>query len=340
MLRIAEALVAQGADVNDPLTVGAARLSPLFGAIGHAGNMPLARWLLEQGANPNDGESLYHATELGHAEGVRLLLAHGARPEGTNALLRALDIGHAETVAALLEGGADPNGERRADAVPPLHHAARRMCPEAICDLLLNAGADPGRSWHGLTAYALARVHGHAALARRLADAGAETALSPVEGLLASAAEGAVPEGAFVDPAKLPPLCRDLIGELAQRPGAGGHIRALAGLGLEYDRPGPDGVTPVQSAGWSGLADNLRVLLALRPDLGHVNGHGGTLLTTIIHGSENAPRGADVDHVACARIALEEGVALSRAALRFAGDREMADFLAGWASEHPGALVA
>jgi hypothetical protein len=85
MLAIADLLLARGADVNAglPAYEGSDHmLSTLYFAIGHADNMPLAKWLLEHGADPNDGESLYHATELGHHEGLRLLLAHGADPSG------------------------------------------------------------------------------------------------------------------------------------------------------------------------------------------------------------------------------------------------------------------
>ncbi|MEO0930442.1 MAG: hypothetical protein AAFY14_07295, partial [Pseudomonadota bacterium] len=76
MLAIAELLLAHGADVNDgfPHEPGSDhKLSALYGAIGHANNMALGRWLLERGADPNDNESLYHATELGHHEGLKLL---------------------------------------------------------------------------------------------------------------------------------------------------------------------------------------------------------------------------------------------------------------------------
>lgn len=85
MLATAGMLVAAGADVNDgiPAEPGSPhRLSALYFALGHAGNVVLARWLLEHGADPDDGESLYHATELGHRAGLALLLKHGARPGG------------------------------------------------------------------------------------------------------------------------------------------------------------------------------------------------------------------------------------------------------------------
>lgn len=88
MLAMAELLLAHGADVNASIPVGAGNdhpLSALYGAIGHADNMALARWLLANGADPNDGESLYHATELGHHEGLRMLLEAGpTRPAPTH----------------------------------------------------------------------------------------------------------------------------------------------------------------------------------------------------------------------------------------------------------------
>jgi len=108
MLAVAEMLLAHGADVNDgypPEPGSDHRLSALYGAIGHADNMVLGRWLLEHGANPNDNESLYHATELGHHEGLEMLLAHGAKPEGTNALLRAMDFHDIEAVRLLRSSG-------------------------------------------------------------------------------------------------------------------------------------------------------------------------------------------------------------------------------------------
>ena len=52
MLAVAEALLAAGADVNDSYPYQGedhAPLSALYGAIGHAGNMVLAEWLLAMG---------------------------------------------------------------------------------------------------------------------------------------------------------------------------------------------------------------------------------------------------------------------------------------------------
>jgi hypothetical protein len=83
----------------------------------------------------------------------------------------------------------------------------------------------------------------------------------------------------------------------------------------------------------------MEYLLSQKPDLGHINGYGGTLLSTIIHGSENAPDRADRDHIACLELALKEGVALPRRAIQMAGEPHVAAFLADWAEAHPGQIV-
>ena len=346
MLAIADLLLAGGADVNAgiPAEPGSEhQLSPLYFALGHAGNMPLARWLLEHGTDPDDGESLYHATELGHTGGVKLLIAHGADPALTNALPRAMDFDSAEIVGLLLEGGADPDegsdtwvqGTGFVRGIPALHQAARRMCSGPVIDLLLAHGADAAATWKGCAAYAFARVFGNDALARRLRP----TSLTETEALLAAAAEGRVPGGRWIDPAALPEPYRNLPREILHLPGKLPHIRALIDLGYPWDTPDAEGVTPVQAAGWSGLPEVMACFLALGPDLSHVNSYGGTLLSTIIHGSENDPERARKDHVACARLALEHGVALPKRAIDLAGQPDMAAFLADWAEAHPGAVV-
>jgi len=349
MIAIAEMLVAHGADVNDGRPAGpgsAHRLSVLYGAIGHANNMVLGRWLLAHGADPNDGESLYHATELGHHEGLRMLLEAGADPRGTNALLRAMDFHDIVAVRMLLAHGAraddfddTPVGGETPWVVPALHQAARRMCGPEMIDVLLEAGADPGRVHEGCTAYGYARVFGNEALARAIEARGNVPDLTAAEQLLVQAVEGPVTEGRYIDPATLPEAYRNLIRLILHLPGKLPHVKRLVAMGLEYDRPDGEGLTPVQIAGWEGLPDVMGYLLSLRPDLSHVNGYGGTLLSTIIHGSENNPHRAERDHLGCLRLALEQGVALPRPSIEFAGDEEVAAFLADWAEAHPGQVV-
>jgi len=345
-VEIAELLVANGADVNDgyPSEPGSEhRLSALYGALGHADNMPLARWLLEHGANPNDNESLYHSTELGHHEGLDLLLAHGADPKGTNALLRAMDFNDHLAVTKLLAAGADPNegvvGDAgRSDRVTALHQAARRMNDGRMARILLDAGADPALCFDGLTPYEMARAYGNREVAAEIEAAGGAHPLPPEIARLARIADGEDP-GGYIDPAKLPDELRNMVRAILHQPGAMGHVRRLIDAGMEWDRPDDMGLTPVQIAGWEGLPGMMGYFLSLKPDLSHINGYGGTLFSTILHGSENCPDRESRDHIGCMRLALGEGVALPRRAPEAAGMPGMAAFLADWAEAHPGQVT-
>ncbi len=348
MMAIADLLVQHGADVNDgfPFEPGSDHLlSALYGALGHANNMRLAAWLLEQGANPNDNESLYHATELGHRDGLRLLLRHGADPTGTNALLRALDFNDHAAVDLLLKAGADPNegvsphpsGEAPMVA-SALHQAARRMCDARMADQLLEAGADPDLLYDGMTAYALALAFGNLDVAQAIRDAGGSIEIPEDLQPLITIARGG--NGRLsADPAGLPRECRYMLHNLIHLPNTFSHIKRLVAGGLAFDEADDMGMTPLHLAGWEGLPEVMGFFLDLKPDLNHINGYGGTLLSTIIHGSENAPSAASRDHVACARLALQHGVSLPRRAIELAGEDSMAEFLADWGETHPAQLA-
>ncbi|WP_425099498.1 ankyrin repeat domain-containing protein [Tropicibacter sp. S64] len=348
MLAVAQMLLDHGADVNDgyPYQPGEDHLlSALYGAIGHADNMVLGRWLMEHGADPNDGESLYHATELGHHAGLRMLLEAGADPKGTNALFRAMDFNDHGAVRLLLDHGARvddynaaPVGGEAPVVIPALHQVARRGCDGAMARMVLEAGADPALRWKGVTAYEMAVVFGSDAVAEAIREAGGETSVSPQTEPLVAAVEGR--DGPFIDPAKLPEAFAHLLREMVHMADRLPQMQALVARGLPYDQPDAhEKVTPTHIAGWSGLPEVLGWLIGLRPDLSHVNAYGGTLLSTIIHGSENNPAREGRDYLACLTLALEAGVALPEAALRGAGRADVAAFLEAWAEAHPGQVV-
>ncbi len=349
MIAIAQMLVEHGASVNDSMPVAPGndhQLSVLYGAIGHANNMILGRWLLEQGADPNDGESLYHATELGHHEGLRMLLEHGADPAGTNALLRAMDFEDVEAVRMLIAAGAKPSefngthvGGERPWVIPALHQAARRMCGPEMIEVLLEARADPAEVYEGCTAYAYARVFGNEALTRAIEARTAPPALSPVEERLAAAAAGKDTGDTRIAPGDLPEAYRHMIRMILHLPGKLEHIQRLVALGVPFDQPDAEGLTPIQVAGWEGLPDVMGYFMRLGADLEHQNGYGGTLLSTILHGSENCPQRAGRDHAACLSLALEAGVPLPRRAPDLAGVPELSELLAEWAEHHPEQVV-
>lgn len=336
MFEIAQALLQAGADMNDHFPApedDENPLSALYGAVGHAGNLKLAHWLLDHGADPNDGESLYHACEIGSSDGVRMLLAAGADPNQTNALKRAMDFDNLEMVQLLLDAGADPN--EGVDGWTALHQAALRMSSEPVCRALLDAGADSSKLGRGITAYAAAKVYGNAPLAQLMAP----VPLSADEMLFARAAEGDAPENTFIDPAMLPDIYLDLVREFAGAPTKLDHLTALIKIGMPWDRPDDAGVTPVQIAGWLGQPECLSFFLKLKPNLGHVNKYGGTLFSTILHGAENNPTRENGDYIGCLRLALEHGVALPRRALNATGHTEIRAFLTEWAQEKPGQVV-
>ncbi len=347
-IRIAEALVAHGADVNDsyPAEAGSEhRLSVLYGALGHSGNLGLAEWLLSQGADPNDSESLYHATELGHAEGLRLLLKYGATPEGTNALPRAMDFNSLEMVELLLEAGADPNegiaGHDGTDIpfvlVPGLHQAARRMCSAEIAEALIRAGADGTRRHRGHTAYAIARMRGNKAVADVLERHGQATDLDPVEALLADAADGRVSGRIGAD--ALTEESRCLMHHLLGHPDTLEHVKRLITLGYDPNWTDEQGMPAIHIAAWEGHADAVEYLLDFDPDLRVKNMYGGDIMGTVIHGSEYCPARKTRDHLTCARLILDAGAVLHAYDIEGCGVEAMADMLQEWADGHPDRVV-
>lgn len=349
MLAVAEALVDAGADVNDgyPAAPGSDHLlSALYGAVGHADNMELARWLLERGADPDDGESLYHATELGHHRGLKMLLEHGADPRGTNALLRAMDFHDLAAVRLLLDHGARADdfddsiiGGEAPWVVPALHQAARRGCDREMAELLLDNGADPGRIFDGVSAYAYARVFGNPDVAGAIAARGGATALTAAETLLARAADGEDTGDARLTGDAIAPAYLNIIRTILHLPDKLDHVRRLVALGVPHDRPDSEGLTPVQIAGWEGLPEVMQYLLSLGPDLNHLNGYGGNLVTTILHGADNCPQRDRRDHVRCLLLALDAGLPLGHNAIRGTSNPAVLRSMEQWADRNPDRLV-
>ncbi|GAA0778103.1 ankyrin repeat domain-containing protein [Roseibium denhamense] len=348
MIEIAERLVRNGAGVNEGYPAepgGGHKLSALYGALCHASNHELGKWLLEQGADPNDNESLYHSTELGNTRALELLLAHGARPSGTNALPRALDFRNTEMVRLLLEAGADPNEAVRdhpsgqpIDTIPALHQAARRWCSAEQAELLLKHGADPLCVWNGHTPYATARIFGNRDIAEVLEKHGAATPLSQVEQLLASCASGQ-PGASGLDVGRLHEEDRRLLTRIVFQEGRLDHLKALVAAGLDPNQADEMGLPPLHAAGWAGLPETVAYLLTLGPDLTWKNAFGGDALDTVLHGSEHRLDREERDHISCARLLLKAGSVIYPDFITGCGNEEMVAFLEEWAADNPQSLV-
>jgi ankyrin repeat protein len=185
---LAGELLARGADPNATFTNEYGEVSALYGAAGVIHEPELTRILLEAGASPDDGESVYHSLESQSPECLQLLLAHGAEARSTNGLAHALDYDRIEPVRMLLEAGADPNEGAL------LAHAVRRGRGPEFLQLLVDYGAElealGGETWRGDVP--LRRAYQHAVLRNRtdeaelLAELGASTAIDPADAVVAA----------------------------------------------------------------------------------------------------------------------------------------------------------
>jgi ankyrin repeat protein len=196
-VKLARDLLARGADPNATFTNEHGEMSAIYGAAGVVHDAALTALLLEAGADPNDNESLYHATESPDTACLALLLEHGARPDGTAALAHAIDDDRVEHARLLLAAGADPNEAHWALLV----HAVRRGCGPEMLRLLAEHGAEldrrggewstPPEQWR--TAYQNAVLRGRDETAALLAELGASTEVAPEDLAVAALARGETP---------------------------------------------------------------------------------------------------------------------------------------------------
>jgi ankyrin repeat protein len=292
--------------------------TPLYGAAGRLHDPELTRMLLAAGANPDDGESLYHSTETPDHTCLELLLEAGATVEGSNALPHMLDREDVEGARILLEAGGDAT-----DLLP--FAVSRGRSPEVI-RLLVEHGADVGaRGDDGRTAYAGAVLNGRADLAEVLEELGAESDAGPAERLAGSF------ESLDLDTARallrqepeLDTRVRSAIVDFAVAHGPQG-VDALVELGLGLELRGWDDHTALHVAAWRGDALTVDTLI----DRGaEVEARACTGLATplgwAIHGSLHGPPG---DHLAVARRLVAAGAQVAPDEAEQASD-PLADYL-------------
>lgn len=296
------------------------RLSALYGAAGQNHDPELTALLLEAGADPNDGESLYHAVES--ADCTRLLLVAGARIEGTNALYRVLDLDRLDVLELLLECGGDANEAAGTWAENwPLLWAIRRRRSPAHVTALLRAGADPrARTRDGLSAYVLALRYGLPEVAALLKAAGGGEVLSPEEAFLAACAAGNEASARLLQaerpnlPAALSEKQLRLLPELAAQ-GCGAAVRLMVRLGWPLEvRAGDWNATALNLAIFRGDAATVRFLLEQGADWRTPHGFGDNASGTLSWASLNEPEEGEGDWPGCAAALLEHGLPVGGAA--------------------------
>ncbi len=291
-------------------------LSALYGAAGINHDPRLTALLLDAGADPDDGESLYHALE--DADCTRLLLQHGARIAGTNAIYRALDLAAPEPLELLLAHGGNAN--EPADRAPlsdwgsPLLWAIRRRRSRRHVEALLAAGADPAAATPGgITAYRLAAQFGLSDVAEALRRAGAADTLSEEEQFVAACAVGDAAAARAIQlrrpdlPAALPEMQLRLLPDMAAE-GVDAAVRLMVALGWPVATPGGDwSASALNLAVFRGDAGLAEFLLAHGASWRERQGFGDDVCGTLSWASLHEPVEGG-DWVGCARVLLAHGM--------------------------------
>jgi len=287
-------------------------LSALYGAAGVSRDPALTALLLDAGAEPNDGESLYHSLE--NPDCTRLLLQHGAQIAGSNALARALDMPDTAALELLLANGGDPNEPIRGPVGSTwgtlLLRAIGIRCSSRHVAALLASGADPGaRTPGGVGAYRLAMQTGLTEVAEMLRAAGAAEELMVDEAFIAACARADIADARRIQAAR-----PDLPGSLpadrlrllpdAVAWGSTEAVRVMVEVGWPIAARGGDwDATALNLAVFRGDKDLAAFLLAHGASWREEHGFGSDVLGTLSWVSVNEPTGLDTpDWSGCARV--------------------------------------
>ena len=276
-------------------------LPPLYHA-SVANDLVEVKRLLEAGADPNDGESIYHAAEKNHRAVIALLIAYGGDISGRHAVYDNTPLfflcGHTDDdggraawhqgIAYLLELGADPNVTSSERDETPLHQIATAPGATATAKLLLDRGANPlAPTADGTTPYAVAVRNGNVDTARLIAERGGAATLTPEDDFLGACRAGDEPRARVLINDN--PAFRELLSKES----------TFAG-------------TPLHWAAWNGQATGVRTLIALGADVNvRDREFGSSPLGWAGHGSM-ACRAADDDY--CAVVDLLRAAGATREA--------------------------
>lgn len=151
-VRAAQALLDAGADARSGFWQSNHQPEPewesaIYGAAGVAHHPGLTRLLLYHGADPNDGETPYHAPETYDNRALEVLVDSGKLTAAslTMVLLRKTDWHDLAGLRWLLERGVDPNATNHFGKTA-LHNAILSDNALPIVEALLDHGADPMRA--------------------------------------------------------------------------------------------------------------------------------------------------------------------------------------------------
>jgi ankyrin repeat protein len=278
----------------------------LYGAAGIAHHEALTRLLIQRGADPNDGEVVYHAPETWDNGALKVLLQSGrlTRESLCTMLLRKTDWHDCDGVRLLLEHGADPNLLTQWGKTA-LHNAALSDNALEIFELLLDHGADPAilgthpevcRSAAGTSAVALAARRGRGDVLDLFARRGTPLVLQGTDRLIAACARN---DGEAVKSimAADQHLVNDVILQggrlLAQFAGNGNTegVRQLLDLGVDVQVLHRDGEpyfgvarnsSALHVAAWRARPATVRLLIERGARVNELDGEGRTPLVLAV----------------------------------------------------------
>lgn len=276
--------------------------SVLYGAAGVAHHAELTRLLLERGADPNDGEVVYHTPEGWDNAALKVLVGTGKLTADSLAtiLLRKTDWHDYEGVKWLLEQGVDPN-VRTSWGKTALHNALLSDNDLEIVEVLLDHGADAGvlggrpdvhRSAFGLSSVALAAWRGRGDVLECFARRGVPIELEGVARLIAACArnDGAEAHALAAKEPRLVDELRAAGGRLLALFAGNGNtegVRQLLDLGVPvgavfeegegYFDVAP-GSTALHVAAWRARTATVKLLIARGAPIDARDGRGRTAL--------------------------------------------------------------